>query len=111
MQMTSRTEQGIVIVSLEGRLDSATSAQVKGTLNELIQGGATKLVVDMALVPFIDSSGLAALISAYKRLRQGDGDLVLASVTQPVRLILEVTRLHRVFDVYPTMDAALDALA
>jgi anti-sigma B factor antagonist len=100
---------GVTIVSPIGsRLDAEVAGELRATLLQLVEHGARKLVLDLPKVEFIDSSGLGALVSALKRLKQvdGRGDIRLAQVQPPVLAVLEIIRLHRVFAMFPTLDAA-----
>ncbi len=94
-------------VNLEGEGATAFKDRIKA----LVEGGADRVVVDLGNVAFMDSQGLGALIGCLKALQQADGRLVLANVSSPVEAVLRVTRLHRVFDVRPTVADALAALA
>ncbi|WP_371259213.1 STAS domain-containing protein [Mycobacterium sp. GA-1285] len=77
-------------------------------LHSLIQGGNTRLVVDLSGTEFIDSSGLGALISGLKLARQAGGDLRIAAPTTQVETVLSLTNLDRVLRAHPTADAAFD---
>lgn len=110
MGITHEKVGKVLVAKISGRLDSAAAPQIKSALNRLIEEGNHQVVVDLAEVPFVDSAGLAALISAYKRARQGNGDLVLAAVPQSVRIILELTRLHRVFEIVARPEDAVARL-
>ncbi len=68
-----------------------------------------RLVVDLAKVPYVDSSGLAVLIGAMQSLEQGGGVFMLAGAQEAVRLILESARLDQYFLMFPHVDAALAA--
>ena len=98
---------GVGVVRLIGRSDLLTSAEVPQLFAQLIAGGNRRLIVDLAEVPFIDSSGLAALISALKAAREAGGDLRIARPTDQARSILEITNLNRVLRPYPTVEEAL----
>ena len=90
-------------------LEGATSVQFKERLKAVIAQGARRVVVDLSEVGFIDSQGLGALISAFKILRQENGTLVLANLSDPVDAILKITRLIRVFEVHESVEAAVGA--
>jgi len=103
---------GITVVIPSGpRLDAEVAGELRNTLIDLIDEGARKLVLDLPAVDFIDSSGLGALVSALKRLKQADpsGDIRLADVQPSVRAVLEIIRLHRVFAQFGTLDEALES--
>ena len=107
-EVTQRS--GITVVVPPGpRLDAEVAASFREQLLGLIERGERQLVLDLPAVDFIDSSGLGALVSALKRLRQLDpaGDIRLANVQPPVRSVLEIIRLHRVFSQFPTVEDAL----
>jgi anti-anti-sigma factor len=64
----------------------------------------------MSGVSFLDSSGLAALVSGLKAAREAGGTLKLAGVNEQARQVFEITRLDQVFELYPDRDAAVQAL-
>lgn len=101
---------GVTVVAPAGpRLDAEIAGELRARLLQLIDGGDRKLVLDVLAIDFIDSSGLGALVSALKRLRQADpsADIRLAHVQPSVRAVLEIIRLHRVFAQFPTLDDAV----
>jgi len=112
MEFALRQEGRNVIVAFAGgvNLEGDESAAFKTRLKSLIEEGADRVVVDLGNVAFMDSQGLGALISCLKALKQGDGRIVLANLSEPVDSVLRVTRLRRVFDVRPTVEEALALL-
>lgn len=97
------------VVTLQGRLDAHQGKQVESQLIAAIRAGG-QLVVNLGKVHFIDSTGIAVLVKGLKRQRQQAGDLVLCELQQPVRIIFELTRLDKMFTIYPTEHEALQAL-
>ena len=90
-------------------LDASNVRAFKDLANSLIADH--KLVVlDMAGVRFIDSSGLGALIVCLRQLNGSDGDLVLCEMTQTVRALFELMRMHRVFKIRDSREHALRTL-
>lgn len=109
MQIDVVENHGAAVIRPTGqRMDLQVAGEFRAALLELIQGGQTRLVVDLEDVNFIDSSGLGALVTALKtvKLRNTDGDIRLANVRPPVVALLEIIRLHRVFSSYPSVDLA-----
>src|SRR3954471_8162058 len=98
---------GIGVVKLNGRLDLLVAAEMKQRLNEAVSAGHRRLVVDLSEVPFIDSSGLGALIGGLKAARLAGGDLRIASPRDQARVILELTTLDRVLRPYATVAEAV----
>ena len=99
--------EGISVVRLDGRLDMLTAAQVKTLLAEETAAGRSRLVVDLASVSFIDSSGLGALISGLKAARLAGGDMRIANAQEQARMVLEITRLDRVLRLYDSVEQAM----
>jgi anti-sigma B factor antagonist len=98
------------VVRLEGRLDANSAESFKTKFKEIVATGLTRLVVDMQAVNFIDSSGLSALVAGFRLLREQNGTLVLAQTGPQIKVALELTRLDRVFSVYPDLASALASL-
>ncbi|WP_245716336.1 STAS domain-containing protein [Micromonospora humi] len=107
--MTTRPGRGGTVVEVAGELDMSTTPQLRDRLLEVVQGGARVVVVDLAGVGFMDSSGLGALVLAYKDLRERDGWLGLAGVRPPVRQLLSVTSVDRVIGLFDTVRDAEEA--
>ncbi len=102
-----RREGQVAVVTPEGRLDLASASEFKQMLNDTVEAGDRILVVDLSKVPFVDSSGLGALISGMKATRLAGGDLRIAQVGEQARLILELTNLDKVMKIYTTVEEAL----
>ena len=102
------TEQGdIVIISIEEeRMDAHNSGDLKEQMLQLFDEGKCSLVIDLGAVRFIDSSGLGALVSGFKNASAREGSLKLCCLQPQVRSMFELTRLHRVFEIFTTKDEA-----
>jgi anti-sigma B factor antagonist len=98
------------VLALQGRLDALTALELKEAIAERVDAGQIELVVDLSGVPFIDSSGLAALVSGFKAARQAGGSLKLAGLNEQALTVLRLTKLDRVFALYADRAAALGAL-
>jgi anti-sigma B factor antagonist len=108
MIINVQKQDGIDIVALTGRFVMADSPDVRERLKALIDAGDGKLLIDMEKVSFIDSSACAVLISAFKGMQLRSGRLIL--VTSPVvQSLIELTRLHTIFEILPSLPAALGA--
>lgn len=97
------------VLTLEGALDLHVSPEVRASLREMIDRKPKRLVVDLANVPYVDSSGLAVLIGAMQSLEHEGGIFMLAGAQEAVRMILESARLDQYFLLFPHVDAALAA--
>ena len=93
----------------QGPIDLHVSPEMRATLRELIDKKPKRIVVDLAQVPYVDSSGLAVLIGAMQSMEHEGGAFLLAGAQEAVRTILESARLDQYFRLYPDVDAALVA--
>ncbi len=111
MLATSHKIQDVVVLVPEGRFDAGSAPAVAEWLETATQSGATQVIVDMCSISFMDSTGLVTLVRYMKHYRSAGGDLRLANLQQPVRMIFELTRLDSAFGIYPTVDAAVESFA
>lgn len=98
-----------VIFVREERLDAHNSEELKAEVNKVFATGSKNLIVDLKEVRFIDSSGLGVLVSGYKNASTRQGALKLSGLQTQVKSMFELTRLHRVFDIFQTVDEALES--
>ena len=85
-----RGADGDYSLSVRGEIDLANAARLRELLDEAIDGGASRVVVDCRELEFLDSSGIGVLVAARKRLGS-DGELVLDSPPAHVRKVLDIT--------------------
>ncbi|MFG1777824.1 STAS domain-containing protein [Micromonospora sp. NPDC049048] len=113
MDFTLSTRPGRIgtVVEVVGEVDMSTTPQLRDRLHEVAQGGARVVVVDLTGVGFLDSSGVGALVVAYKDLRERGGWLGLAGVSRPVRSVLSITSVDRVIGIFDTVRDAEEASA
>jgi anti-sigma B factor antagonist len=94
------------VVALDGALNAASADDVRDTVRTLIEKGKRQVVLDLEAVPFIDSSGLAALVSCVKALNQEGGSLKLASLQSQAELLFQLTMFDKIFDVFENAEEA-----
>lgn len=107
MPITVRQEGTFTVMTLSGRFDALMAKEFKNSIARLIDARQLKIAVDMAAVDFIDSSGLGALVGSLKGVSKEQGEIRIAGLTPEVQTIFELTRLHRIFDIYGSLDTAL----
>lgn len=108
MNVETREVNGTVVVALEGEVDLQHSPNVRKQLMELMFE-RRHVLVDMALVAYIDSSGIASLVEAYQMARKNGTRFVLAAISQPALRVLQLARLDKVFAIAETVEAGLEA--
>ena len=106
MELRFEEKEGVLVVTpLAARLDAIAAPEFRSQVGERAQGRAA-LVLDLGKVAFIDSSGLAAVISVLKRLAPG-GSLRVVAPNDAVKSLLKITRLEKIFPAYPDVTQAL----
>ena len=102
MKIDVRQEGSITVVSPMGPLViGAGERLMNDTIARLFADHKFHIVIDMAGVPRIDSSGVDALVLACRRARENGGDAKLAGLNDRIRQLLEITQLTSVFDIHP----------
>jgi anti-sigma B factor antagonist len=109
LSIETREQSGWSILDVAGELDLYTASNLKERLRALSEGGKHRVVVNLDRVNFIDSTALGVLIGARKRAREHDGEVVLTAPTEPVRKVLSITGLERVFPVRDSVEEATAA--
>lgn len=108
MNMSIEQRGGAVLLVVhEERLDAHNSGELKTQMLKLFEEGKNNLVIDLQAVRFVDSSGLGALVSGFKNASSRNGSLKLSGLQLQVKSMFELTRLHRVFEIFADVDEAL----
>ena len=97
------------VLPLQGEIDLHVSPRVSQKLADMIKQKPSRVIIDLSGVTYIDSSGLAILISAMQDVEDYGGRFAIAGLQENVRTIFETARLDKVFLMYPHVDAALAA--
>ncbi|WP_327000138.1 STAS domain-containing protein [Dactylosporangium sp. NBC_01737] len=111
LSLVVRQGRDCTVVQVAGIVDLTTEQELRACLQQALDDGARHVVLDLAAVPRLDSSGLGAIVSTYKLLQQRGGQLYLVSVQPPVRNVFLLTSVDRLMGVYDTVDAAEEAVA
>jgi anti-sigma B factor antagonist len=109
MQLRTQVREiaGWTVVDIYGELDVATTPELREVLVGLVGDGATRLILDLDGVDFIDSTGLGTIISALKRARTHGGDLRLVCTQARITRLFEITGLDKAVPLLPSLDAAV----
>lgn len=106
-------DSGVGVFSITGELDQATAADLREPLNGAINSGTQAVMIDMTDCGFIDSTGLAVIVEAWKLLQERNGNSAGLSICCPepeVRRLLEVTGLDQAIALRDTREEAIAAL-
>jgi anti-sigma B factor antagonist len=106
LTLSTRPGSKCTVVEVRGVLDLASEPAFRQTLQEVIDAGTDRLVVDLGGVRLMDSSALGTLVLMFKVLNEAGGRLCLAAPRQLVRTVLSMTSVDQVIKVYDTVEAA-----
>jgi anti-sigma B factor antagonist len=107
MEIQKRVEGEVAILSLEGRLDLSSASLLKESSKEILNGSSKKMILNMTKVDFINSSGLGALVSVLKEVRNNRGMMRLTNLAPYVKEIFDITQLSNIFEIYSDEKKAL----
>lgn len=107
MQIKISQAGDVTTVRIDDRLEADTVQELRDAMSRLAGEGNNKVVLDLGKVSFVDSSGLGCIVSVLRQFRQNDGDIKLACITDSIRPLIEIVRLHRVFDIYDSVEEAV----
>ena len=100
MKISTRQVDGVTILDLSGRITLGEgSVQLRDAVRELLSKGQKNILLNLADVNYIDSSGIGELVSAFTTVRNQGGELKLLKLTKKVHDLLQITKLYTVFDV------------
>ena len=108
MEISSDTTAAAAVVRLEGNLDTNTSTEAQGFLDNLIDDGAGKIVVSLEKVDFVSSAGLRVLLATAKRLTGTGGSIRICGLNETVTEVFEISGFSTILSVFPSESDALE---
>ena len=101
------TGAGVTIVRIDGQLIVGNRQELKTLIQDGLDLGERKFLIDCSQTGYIDSSGLGVLVSLAKRVRELGGELRIAGLNEDLRSLFEQTKLDSLFQISPTAEEAL----
>ena len=98
---------GVTVVRVDGQLIVGNRQELKALIQESLEAGDRKFLIDCTHTAYIDSSGLGALVTTSKKIRENGGELRLAGLNEDLRSLFELTKLDSLFHIVPTVDEGL----
>ena len=98
--------QPVAIMSVKGRVDSETAPELDSALSDLLLSNRNKIVLNLSAVEFLSSAGLRTLVKALKQAQETGGELRLASVSEPIEVILRTVGMLQMFKMFATSEEA-----
>ncbi len=109
MEITVKSSDNFNTFYLKGRLDLTSSSELKEKVKEYLEQGKVYILLNLAQVDFINSSGLGTLVSTLKEVRSVKGRIALCCLAPYVQEIFEITQLSHIFDIYVSENEARSA--
>jgi anti-sigma B factor antagonist len=103
----SKDAGGVTVMRVEGQLIVGNRQELKDLVNQALDAGARKFLIDFSRTGYIDSSGLGALVALSKRVRELGGELRLSGLNEDLRSLFELTKLDTLFPIADTPEQAL----
>ncbi len=111
MSFTLESEnQETVVVKIGKALDFRNAAEFKSTCQDQVRSGVRNFILDFSDTGILDSTGIGSIFSLYRQVSPLEGQVVFASVSRPVQVVVQLTRTYKVFRQFPSVDAARDGL-
>ena len=100
MKFKTRQVDGVTVLDLSGRITLGEgSVTLRDAVRDVLAKGSNKILLNLANVDYIDSSGIGELVSAFTTVKNAGGELKLLQLTKKVHDLLQITKLYTVFDV------------
>jgi anti-sigma B factor antagonist len=110
LNIRERQAGDVTILDLEGKITIGEgSVSLRTAIRRLIEEGKKKILLNLAGVSYVDSSGIGELVSSYTTINREGGQLKLLKLTQKIKDLLTITKLLTVFDVYDDESEALNS--
>lgn len=110
MQIESALENGIRVVNLAGRMDALTAPEYDAWFDERVRAGECRMILNLAELDYISSTGLRSLLATAKQLKARAGNLVLCGVAGTVAEVFALSGFMSIFTVVETTEEAMGAI-
>ena len=105
----TKDASGVAVVQVEGQLIVGNRQELKALVQAAIDAGERRILIDFSRTGYIDSSGLGALVSISKKIREAGGELRLSGLNEDLRSLFELTKLDTLFAIAETSQQALSS--
>ena len=108
MKIDERTVNDVTVLDLQGKLLIGEGDEIlREKINSLVEGGKTKILLNLAEVPYMDSAGLGEVVRCFTTVSRKDGKLKLLNLTKRLQDLLSITKLLTVFETFDAEDEAV----
>ena len=110
MKFKTRQVDGVTVLDLSGKITLGEgSVTLRDAIRDVLSKGQNKILLNMADISYIDSSGLGELVSAFTTVKNAGGELKLLQLAKKVKDVLQITKLYTVFDIKDDEAAAISS--
>jgi anti-sigma B factor antagonist len=110
LNIRERQAGDVTIIDMDGKITIGEgSVAMRSAIRRLIEEGKKKVLLNLSNVSYVDSSGIGELVSSFTTINREGGQLKLLNLTQKIRDLMVITKLHTVFDVYDDEASALNS--
>jgi anti-sigma B factor antagonist len=111
LRISTEMRGAVAVVTVHGEdLDARTSPELRAELEPVLAVSA-RVVLDLCEVQHLDSSGLGAILSTLRQVNGAGGALKLARLTKPIQVVIDLTRMFRILEIYETVEEAVRSFA
>ncbi len=107
MEVTVKEVNEVSVLSFEGNLDTNTAPQAQEQIDQLIDGGSSKILINFNELNYISSAGLRVLLATAKKLKAASGDLKICGLNQTVQEVFDISGFSSILSVVATEEDAL----
>ena len=106
MELNFEMKDNVGVLKVSGRLDAYNSAEFKENFTKYAEQ-TVNFVLDLSTLDFLDSTGLGSLVACLKAISEKDGDIRIANMSEKPRMVFEITRAYKIFEIFDDVDVAI----
>ena len=110
MTIIQKEKDGIMELTISGRLDAVSAVEADKDFNSIVDDGHEKLLINLTTLDYISSAGLRVLLVVAKRIQQSKGKVVLCSLSENVNEVFEISGFSSIFNIFATSEEAVTFL-
>ncbi|MBI9031949.1 STAS domain-containing protein [bacterium] len=106
MELSFELRENVGVLKVSGRLDAYNSTEFKESFTKYTEQ-TVNFVLDLSNLDFLDSTGLGSLVACLKAISEKDGDIRIANMSEKPRMVFEITRAYKIFEIFDDVDVAI----
>jgi len=108
MEISTRKEKDVAVVTVSGRIDAITAPDFEGHLDGLIVQGNKLILINLSGLGYISSAGLRSILSSAKKLKGLSGEIFFTGLQGPVEEVFQISGFQSIFKIFPSEGEALN---